>query len=119
MKDDGRRQYFESGAMRQPAEDKSRPDLIPPLVLLRIGGWFGKSAKKYAPHDWKKGIPSYRHRASMMRHVLQYMAGAKDEDHLSAIVSNVMMIMWNESERPDLDEMKEGEKHETNKNTSS
>jgi hypothetical protein len=32
----------------------------------------------------------------MERHMMQYLLGEQDEDHLAAVVFNVFGIMWNE-----------------------
>jgi len=93
MEDSGKRSEFETGAVRDAAEDKPRPDLISPYAQWRKGEWLRLGAIKYAERNWEKGIPFSRCVASMFRHLLQYMMGRKNEDHLAAIAVNAEFLM--------------------------
>jgi len=96
MKDSGKRQQFNDGAVRDTADGKSRPDLISPFFMMRLGNWLMLGAKKYCERNWEKGIPNSRCLASLMRHICQYVMGNQDEDHLAAMACNVMFLMHNE-----------------------
>lgn len=96
MKDSGKRQQFNDGAVRDTADGKSRPDLISPFALERLGMWLMLGAKKYCERNWEKGIPNSRCLASLERHVLKYKMGMTDEDHEAAIMCNIMFIMHNQ-----------------------
>lgn len=96
MHDSGSRQEFDTGAVRDAAEGKPRPDLISPFALLREGEWMRLGAEKYSPHNWEKGTPNSRCWASLFRHVLKWAAGDRSEDHLAAIRFNAGAIMHNE-----------------------
>ena len=96
VKDSGSREAFGTGAVRDTAEDKPRPDLISPFVLERIGNHMRKGAQKYCAWNWAKGIPSSRFYESLMRHLMKYAQGLRDEDHLSAAVFNLMGLIHNE-----------------------
>lgn len=98
MHDSGKRQDFESGAVRDTADGKPRPDLISPHANLREGAWMEKGARKYAERNWEKGIPISRCVASMCRHLEAYKLGQTDEDHLAAIRTNASFIMHYEAE---------------------
>jgi hypothetical protein len=93
MHDSGKRQEFNTGAVRDTAEGKSRPDLISPFAQLRCGEWMRKGAEKYSERNWEKGIPISRCIASLERHLQQYKTGLMDEDHLAAIAVNAQFIM--------------------------
>ena len=93
MQDSGQRQTFESGAVRDTAEGKPRPDLFSPFAMERIGFWLEAGARKYSEHNWSKGIPASRCMASLHRHLMKYMQGATDEDHLSAVATNCMFLL--------------------------
>lgn len=93
MQDSGERQTFESGAVRDTAEGKPRPDLFSPFAMERIGFWLEAGARKYSEHNWSKGIPASRCLASLHRHLMKYMQGATDEDHLSAVATNCMFLL--------------------------
>lgn len=106
MKDSGERREFASGAVRDRSENKSRPDLISPFALMRVGRWLALGAEKYGARNWEKGIPVSECWASLMRHVLKFGMGQEDEDHLAAIVFNAQAIMhYRETGRSDLDDM--------------
>jgi hypothetical protein len=106
MKDSGERRKFPSGAVRDRAKGKPRPDLISPFMLLRVGRWLAMGAEKYEARNWEKGIPLSDCWASLCRHQAKYAAGEQDEDHLAALIANAMFIMhFQETGRTDLDDM--------------
>ena len=96
MKDSGKRQDFDSGAVRDTSEGKPRPDLISPFATNRLATWLGKGAEKYEPRNWEKGIPISRCLESLERHLVKYKMGLVDEDHMAAVACNVMFILHNE-----------------------
>jgi hypothetical protein len=96
IKDSGNREEFTTGAVRDTADDKSRPDLISPFFLNRLGFHLANGAKKYTEWNWAKGIPSSRCWASLHRHLNAYAMGQFDEDHLAAAAFNLMAIIHNE-----------------------
>ena len=96
VKDSGERQQFESGAVRDTATGKARPDLISPFFLERLGQHLRKGADKYSPWNWAKGIPNSRCYESACRHLMQFAQGETDEDHLAAVAFNIMAIIHNQ-----------------------
>ena len=96
IKDSGKRETYESGAVRDTNEGKIRYDLLPIECLKRLADHYTKGAKKYDDNNWKKGIPTDRFIESTWRHWAEYLLGETEEDHLSAIVFNVFGIMFNE-----------------------
>lgn len=98
MHDSGKRQQFASGAVRDTAENKPRPDLISPHAHLREGAWLGIGAQKYAERNWEAGIPISRCIASLCRHLAAYQLGLTDEDHMAAIRTNAGFILHYEEE---------------------
>ena len=106
VKDSGNRREFDTGARRDMADDKPRPALISPFALMRIGKWMAMGAINYGDRNWEKGIPFSSFIESTMRHLLKYMMGMRDEDHLAAICFNVMDIMhFEETGRTELDDL--------------
>lgn len=93
MEDSGKRTTFQTGAVRDSADDKSRPDLISPFAQIRKGHWLAEGAKKYDERNWEKGMSFSRCIASIMRHLMQYMMGERNEDHLAAIAVNAEFLM--------------------------
>ena len=102
IKDSGNRTEFETGAVRDMAEGKGRCDLLPPLALLRLARHFEAGAEKYGDRNWEKGIPLHSFIDSAIRHVLRYMAGHDDEDHLCAAAWNLMCAMETEEKMPEM-----------------
>lgn len=108
IKDSGKRKKYKSGALRDLEEGKIMWDLLPLEALKRVAQHYTTGAKKYAPNNWKKGVPSERFYRSALRHLIQYRLGEKDEDHLSAVVFNVLGIIYNEEVKGlDIGEVKE------------
>jgi hypothetical protein len=79
----------------EPESNPSDWDVIPPIVLERLGAWLGKAVEvgKYAERNWEKGMRISRCVASLYRHWLSYRLGRTDEDHLIAVLCNAMFIV--------------------------
>ena len=93
MQDSGKRETFESGAVRDTAEGKPRPDLFSPFALERVGEWLRLGAQKYTERNWEKGMSYVRVTASLHRHLMKYMQNDRSEDHLAAIAVNASFLM--------------------------
>ena len=102
IKDSGTRRQFDSGAVRDMQEGKGRCDLLPACAILRIARHFEAGAKKYDDRNWEKGIPVGSFIDSAIRHLMKYLDGQVDEDHLCAAGWNILCAMWTEEKRPDL-----------------
>lgn len=96
IEDSGKRESFSTGAVRDVADDKPRPDLISPFFMRRLGEHLAKGAKKYSEWNWAKGIDNARCFQSAYRHLLAYQCGETNEDHLAAAAFNLMAIIHNE-----------------------
>ena len=92
MQDTDERETFETGAVRDTAEGKPRPDLISPFATERLAEWLRLCAEKYAPRNWEKGLPVSRSMASLCRHLMKFQQGCTNEDHIAAIMCNAMFI---------------------------
>lgn len=101
--DSGERRSFKTGAVRDTDINKPRYDLIPPHALWRVAMLYARGAQKYGENNWQKGIPSQQMLASAMRHVEAYRRGDETEDHLAAVVWNVLAMMQYEAEGRDTD----------------
>ena len=102
IQDSGTRREFNSGAVRDMADGKGRMDLLPACAIIRLSKHFENGAKKYEERNWEKGIPTHSYIDSAIRHLMKYLDGATDEDHLCAAAWNCMCCMWTEEKRPDL-----------------
>lgn len=107
IKDSGQRTQFydENGcemAVRDMHEGKGRFDLLPMCVLMRLARHYENGCLKYGDRNWEKGIPCHSFADSAMRHLVKYMDGWKDEDHLIAAIWNLCGLAWTEEKRPEL-----------------
>ena len=93
IKDSGDRHEFATGAVRDMQAGKGRCDLLPPMAILRLAKHFENGAVKYGERNWEKGIPINSFIDSAIRHIMKYMAGHDDEDHLVAAAWNLMCAM--------------------------
>jgi hypothetical protein len=93
MNDSGKRQTFESGAICDSDEGKSRPDLVSAFALERLGHWLAAGKEKYGVRNYERGFPISRRFASLYRHLIQYQMGDHSEDHAAAVMCNIMMII--------------------------
>lgn len=93
LEDSGQRRVFETGAQRDRGELKPRPDLISPHFLNRVGWHMAKGAEKYSERNWEKGMPVSVFVESLHRHLMKYMMGERNEDHLAAIGFNLQAII--------------------------
>jgi len=96
IKDSGERAKFETGAQRDTTKGKGRFDLLPPTALTRVAQIFQGGAEKYDARNWEKGIPLSRYVDSGMRHLLKYLEGREDEDHLAQAAWNLLCALHTE-----------------------
>lgn len=96
IKDSGKRAEYETGAKRDTAEGKGRFDLISPIFLTRLAKHLEGGAKKYGDRNWEKGQPLHRFLDSAFRHLVCYMMGQRDEDHLTASAWNLQGFIHTE-----------------------
>lgn len=106
-------QKFDSGSHRDSAAGKGRPDLLPVHALIRIAKvcdpevipihgiirlsvHYENGAVKYGDRNWELGQPFSRYFQSMFRHLQKWVGGAREEDHLAAVVWNACAIMDHE-----------------------
>lgn len=102
IKDSGERTVFDTGAVRDMHEGKGRFDLLPMCVLMRLAKHYEAGAKKYAERNWEQGVPAHSFADSAMRHLVKYMDGQTDEDHLIAAIWNLCGLAWTEEKRPEM-----------------
>lgn len=98
----GEMTVFESGAVRDKKTGKGRCDLLPACVLLRLAKHYERGAERYGEYNWQKGIPCHSFVDSALRHMLKYMDGWTDEDHLIAAIWNLCGLAWTEEKLPEL-----------------
>ena len=96
------RTVWDTGAVRNVDGSKGRCDLLPAAALLRISHHMEDCLSKsnYPERNWEKGLPIHTMLDSAIRHILKYMDGMIDEDHLTAAATNLLMAIQTEIKLP-------------------
>lgn len=92
---------FSTGSKRDDDSNKPLVNHLDSYLRLRFGYLLRDGANKYDKGNWRKGQPTEVALESLHRHLAKFEQNLKnnlsqDEDHLSAIIFNVMLIMQNE-----------------------
>ena len=95
---------YETGAVRDTG-GKGRMDLLPMCALLRVSRHMEGALTHYPERNWEKGLPMHSMIDSAMRHLVKYMDGMDDEDHLCSAATNLLMAMWTEEKMPNLQDI--------------
>ena len=69
--------------------------MIPPEALLELGEVFGEGAIRHGDENWKKGMPNSVVINHMMRHLLLYMKGDRNEPHMGKVMFGCCVLIWN------------------------
>lgn len=92
------KRVFDTGSQRDDDKNKPLVNHLSAYLRLRFGYLLRMGANKYGKNNWQKGQPTEAALESMHRHLAKYELGDRSEDHLSAIVFNVQLIMKNEEQ---------------------
>ncbi len=90
-------------------EGKARWGLVPQSALLPMVQVLEFGAKKYAAHNWMKGLSITQICESMKRHLDSFMEHENNDpesgiSHIGHIQCNAMFLSWMMENRPDLDD---------------
>ena len=102
IKDSGERTEFDTGAMRDMSRGKGLMVVLPAEAILRLSKHYEAGAEKYGRWNYDKGIPVSSFVDSALRHLMKYIAGCDDEDHLAACAFNVLGAMQMENTKAEL-----------------
>lgn len=105
IKDSGERTRFETGAVRDMHAGKGRFDLLPWNAIWKVAKHCEAGAEKYGEHNVDKGIPLHSLIDSAFRHLVKFLLGWKDEDHLTAAAWNILWALEQCTTHPDLDDL--------------
>mgnify|MGYP001612549418 CR=1 FL=1 len=94
--DSGKREEFKTGSIRDTRIGKGRFDLIAPYSLTRLAQHYENGAVKYGDRNWERGQNLSRYLDSAIRHLVKYLGGSREEDHLSAVAWNVFSYIQTE-----------------------
>lgn len=103
---------YQTGAVRDTG-GKGRMDLLPMCALIRISKHMEDAIKPdpetgkphYPERNWEKGLPIHTMIDSALRHIAKYVDGWDDEDHLCAAATNLLMALWTEEKRPEMQDI--------------
>lgn len=103
---------FKTGAVRDIG-GKGRMDLLPMCALIRISKHMEDAimpdpetgTPHYPERNWEKGIPIHSMIDSAFRHLAKYVDGWDDEDHLCSAATNLLMAMWMEEKKPEMQDI--------------
>ena len=105
IKDSGDRTQFDTGAVRDMHAGKGRMDLLPLTAIIELSKHCEQGAQKYGEHNIDKGIPLHSLCDSGMRHLIKFMRGELDENHLHAACWNLMWAPQFLIEKPELNDL--------------
>lgn len=105
-------EQFKTGAVRDIG-GKGRMDLLPMCALIRISKHMENAiamdpqtgVPHYPERNWEKGLPMHSMVDSAFRHLAKYVDGWTDEDHLCAAATNLLMALWTEEKRPEMQDI--------------
>ena len=86
-------EHFTTGAVRDDSGGKLDWTLLPTEALPRVIRHLETGAKHYGRLNFQRGIPVSRCTQSLMRHLVAFLEGKDDEDHLAAVVVNGLFIL--------------------------
>ena len=90
---------FESGAKRDTSNGKPNVHDLQGYKMLRFGYNMELGEQNYGESNYLKGIPDNAAKESLARHYAKYITGMVDEDHLSAMLFNIQLLMLNEQSK--------------------
>lgn len=90
---------FASGAKRDSSWGKPNVHDLQGYTMLRFGYHMEIGEQRYGPSNYLKGIPDEIAKESLARHYAKLMAGEDDEDHYSAILFNIQLLMLNQQSK--------------------
>lgn len=96
-------------------QGKEPLDLLSTMWLLDVARVMAFGAKKYASHNWRKGLARSRLTAAALRHILAYNSGQDNDpetglSHLSHASCCLMFLREQHETHPHLDDRYKGEK---------
>lgn len=88
-------------------------DLLPMCALMRVARHMEDAIAPdpetglphYPERNWEQGLPMHSMIDSAFRHLMKYVDGQTDEDHLCAAATNLLMAMWTEEKKPEMQDI--------------
>jgi hypothetical protein len=104
-----RREFFIKEGFKAD-ESKNRLDLIPPEALQRVGEVYTYGSRKYADHNWRKGLKYSRLYGATLRHLFAFWTGEDNDKesklpHLAHATFGLLgLLQYQEEGRRQLDD---------------
>lgn len=91
---------------------KLRMDLLPVVPLFLLSDVYTRGAKKYADHNWRKGLKWSRIFAALLRHAWKWFNGERcdpedGQHHLASVAWCAFTLMEYERSHPEMDDRPE------------
>ncbi len=93
---------YTTGAVRSSDAEATRYDLISPIGLEAVARTCAEGAEKYSDFNWEAGMPVNDLLNHAIRHVYQYLAGDRSEDHLPHAAWGLLAAIHSEALWPHL-----------------
>ena len=93
---------YETGSVRSSEAEGYRYDLISPIGLAAVARTCHEGAEKYGPHNWELGQPVSDILNHAIKHIYQYLAGDRSEDHLGHAAWNLLAAIHTTELHPEL-----------------
>jgi len=98
----GDRVKFATGAVRSGDAEATRYDLVSPIGLEAVARTCAEGAAKYGDWNWESGMPVHDLLNHALRHLYQYLAGDRTEDHLPHAAWGVLAAIHSDKLWPHL-----------------
>lgn len=93
---------FQTGAVRSSDAEATRYDLVSPIGLEAVARTCAEGAAKYSDFNWERGMPVHDLLNHSIRHIYQYLAGDRSEDHLPHAAWGLLAAIHSEALWPHL-----------------
>lgn len=81
---------FATGAVRSSDAEATRYDLISPIGLAAVARAAAEGSRKYSDYNWERGMPVNDLLNHALRHIYEYLAGDRSDDHLGHAAWNLL-----------------------------
>lgn len=81
-------------------------------AIIEASKQYEDGARKYADHNWEKGMPVHCFIDSGVRHYLKWLRGDDDEPHDRAFLWNMLGAVWMHQNHPELIDLPFAQKDE-------
>jgi len=92
----------ESGTGSTRSVMEERYDLVAPEGLRRLALRYALGAAKHGARNWERGQKASVVINHMLKHLMCYLAGNRDDDHLAAVAWGAFALMHFEAHRPEM-----------------